>query len=112
MDELDKMMIKTKKLLEIKICRLNELIEARPAGKIIEIRKEARVALIKYDINDPELHEILSRLSVEESKQLEIMKKQRDFIKLMDQKIDCERQLRKLKEEMWLRDARRNGTFR
>jgi hypothetical protein len=89
------------KALKRKIDRLNLIINANPAGELIQLRASASKALENMDFGSKELSEFLEAGAKEEKRLLALMKKQRKTGDLITEVVGLEFEWGQLNTELY-----------
>lgn len=87
--------------LEKRVARLKAIIYAKPATRIIEIRREAAQIMEKHWPDHVTVAKLTEPLRQEEKRMFAIHKKQKNSIKLIDEQIDAEADIARLRSELY-----------
>lgn len=87
--------------LEKRVERLKAIIYASPATRILQIRREAAQIMEKHWPDHVTISKLLEPRQQEEKRMLAIAKKQKNSIKLIDEQVKIEFEIRDLKDKLF-----------
>ena len=99
--------LKTEKTkLEKRLEKVKELMDANPLGRIIEIRQEAHEILEANKGEHEKIAQLIEPLAKEEKEMFALAEKQKDSIKLVDERVRLESEIYELRSEIYYADQR------
>lgn len=87
--------------LEKRVERLEAIIYASPATRILEIRREAAQIMEKHWPDHVTVAKLIEPLRHEEKRMFAIVKKQKNSIKLIDEQVQIEFEIRDLRDKLF-----------
>lgn len=93
--------------LEKRLSAIESILEARPASRILELRREASQIMEKHWPDHVTCAKLIEPLMKEEKVMFAIAKKQKNAIKLIDDQVRIEIEIRDLKNQLFWEQKKR-----
>lgn len=87
--------------LQKRLSAVKVIIEAKPASRIIELRREAGQIMEKNWPDHETIAKLLKPLQEEEKRMFALVKKQKNIIKLIDEEVKLEMEIGELKNQLF-----------
>lgn len=107
----EKVIAESIKRIEREICKINDILDARPLLEIIRLQQEALTLVRGSKFGDKNVLKELDRMAAEEKKHRVIAKKQRNSVKLIERKVKLEMELSDLHSEQFFMNMRKKKSL-
>lgn len=91
--------------IEKRLTKIIEIIDARPFSEICTLRIQGQKLLEEYKTNEQQMSkefmDQLHALATEETRLLKLAKKQKNIVKLIQERVNLQSELRDLKSEIY-----------
>ena len=93
--------------LEKRLTQIKQIIDATPASRILELRREAAKIMEQHWPDHVATAKLIEPLAAEEKRMFAIAKKQKNLIKLIDEEVRIEMEIGDLRKRLFWEEKKR-----